>query len=131
MNNISDNNIFLEKENHIYRLKDNRDFQFKSVTTFIGDFFDEFDAEKIATKLVKSNIKYMHLTAEELIEQWSKKAEYGTLVHEELENFIQHFNKAQPTIKVTAEYNFETKSSFIAKSWIKYFARRESKYLRI
>ena len=29
---------------------------------------------------------------------------------EELENFIQHFNKAHPTIKVTAEYNFETKS---------------------
>ena len=29
---------------------------------------------------------------------------------EELEQFIEHFNKAHPTIKVTAEFNFTTKS---------------------
>jgi len=118
MNNILDNNIFLEKENHIYRLNDDKDFQFRSVTTFIGDFFDEFDAEKIANKLVKSNIKYMHLTAEELIEQWSKKAEYGTLVHEELENFILH---KTPVKEMKSKQGVEWLRNYAVKSDFKIY----------
>ena len=59
-----------------------------SVTTFIGHFFEEFDAKKIATKLVNSNIKYMHMSVEELMAQWKHAADYGTVVHEELEDYI-------------------------------------------
>ena len=40
MNNISNNDIFLEKENHIYKLNTDPDFSFTSVTTFIGSFFE-------------------------------------------------------------------------------------------
>ena len=43
MNDISNNNIFLEKEAHIYKLNDDPKFQFTSVTTFVGNFFEEFD----------------------------------------------------------------------------------------
>jgi len=95
MNNLSDNNIFLEKENHIYQLNDEPDFEFKSVTTFVGGFFEEFDAPLVASKLTRTHPKYKHMTADELLLVWKKKADYGTFVHEEIENYIN--DKAAPT----------------------------------
>ena len=89
MNNIENNNIFLEKENHIYQLNDTPDFQFTSVTTFINEFFEKFDSQGIATKLTMTHPKYKHLTVNELLEQWKKKSDYGTLVHEEIEYYIK------------------------------------------
>ena len=95
MNNLSDNNIFLEKENHIYQLNDEPDFEFKSVTTFVGGFFEEFDAPLVASKLTRTHPKYKHMTADELLLVWKKKADYGTFVHEEIENYIN--DKTAPT----------------------------------
>jgi len=88
MNALFKNDINLDRDNHIYKLDKSPNLDFTSVTTFIGEFFEEFDAKKIATKLVNNNIKYMHLTIDELLAQWKKLADYGTIVHEELENFI-------------------------------------------
>ncbi len=95
MNNISDNNIFLEKENHIYQLNDEPDFKFQSVTTFVGSFFEEFDAPRVASKLTSTHPKYTHMTVDELLSVWKKKADYGTFVHEEIENYIN--DKTSPT----------------------------------
>ena len=94
MNNISNNNIFLEKENHIYQLNDDPNFKFTSVTNFAGNFFEKFDSHGIATKLTATHPKYKHLTVDELLEQWKKKSEYGTLVHEEIEFYIK--NQLEP-----------------------------------
>ena len=104
--------IDLDHENHIYKLKRqlfhvhrflnpswlskllpesilyDEDFNFTSVTEFIYLFFRKFDQEKIAQKLTTEHTKYMHMSVEELIEQWSKGAERGTIVHNELELFI-------------------------------------------
>ena len=88
MNNISNNDIFLEKENHIYKLNNDPEFPFTSVTTFIGSFFEEFDAPMVASKLTATHPKYKHMTADELLAVWRKKADYGTFVHEEIENYI-------------------------------------------
>tara|TARA_B100000959_G_C14898193_1_gene589674 strand:+ start:300 stop:1016 length:717 start_codon:yes stop_codon:yes gene_type:complete len=88
MNTLFKNDINLDRDNHIYKLDQNPNLDFTSVTTFIGEFFEEFDAQKIANNLVKNNIKYMHLSAEELMMQWRESADYGTIVHEEIENFI-------------------------------------------
>ena len=95
MNNISNNNIFLEKENHIYQLNDDPNFEFISVTTYDGDFFEKFDAPAVASKLTASHPKYKHMKAEELLALWKKKSEYGTFVHEELEDYIN--DKTSPT----------------------------------
>jgi len=95
VNNISNNNIFLEKENHIYQLNDDPNFEFKSVTTFVGDFFEKFDAPAVAAKLTRTHPKYKHMTAEELLAVWKKKSEYGTFVHEEIEFYIN--DKTPPT----------------------------------
>tara|TARA_Y100000590_G_scaffold439524_1_gene563681 strand:- start:198 stop:920 length:723 start_codon:yes stop_codon:yes gene_type:complete len=94
MNNIATKNIFLEKENHVYRLNDELDFPFISVTTFVGGFFEEFDADAVAKKLTMSHPKYKHMTVDELLGLWRKKADYGTFVHEEIEDYIN--DKTQP-----------------------------------
>ena len=88
MNKLFTKNIKLQREEHKYILKTNPDLEFTSVTTFIGQFFEEFNAKKIATKLVTSNRNYMGMTVEEVLATWKDAAEHGTKVHEELENYI-------------------------------------------
>ena len=108
MNKLFKNNIKLNKEEHIYKLDDSPHLNFDSVTTFIGSFFEEFDAPKIAKKL-EGKGRYQDMTAEDLIDSWKKAADYGTLVHEELENQI----------------NFKTpvkeKKSFQGIEWLKQY----------
>tara|TARA_B110000014_G_C20088376_1_gene569528 strand:+ start:531 stop:1241 length:711 start_codon:yes stop_codon:yes gene_type:complete len=88
MNKLFTKNIKLQREEHKYILNTNPDLEFTSVTTFIGQFFEEFNAKKIATKLVTSNRNYMGMTVEEVLATWNDAAEHGTKVHEELENYI-------------------------------------------
>ena len=88
MNKLFTKNIKLQREEHKYILNTNPDLEFTSVTTFIGQFFEEFNAKKIATKLVASNRNYMGMTVEEVLATWKDAAEHGTKVHEELENYI-------------------------------------------
>ncbi len=88
MNKLFNNNISLDKENHIYKLKSNPNINFTSVTTFIDKFFEKFDAQAIAEKLSSSHPKYMDKSTNEILLDWKKSADYGTKVHEEIENFI-------------------------------------------
>ena len=108
MNELFKNNIKLNKEEHIYKLDDSPHLNFDSVTTFIGSFFEEFDAPKIAKNL-EGKGRYQDMTAQDLIDSWKKAADYGTLVHEELENYI----------------NFKTpvkeKKSFQGIEWLKQY----------
>ena len=90
MNQLFDNKITLEKESHTYKLEDNPNINFISATTFIDQFFEKFDALAVAKKLVATNRRYMDMTVEELLAQWRQSADYGTKVHEEIENFILH-----------------------------------------
>ena len=89
MNNIFDNNIELVKHTHEYRLINKPDVAFTSVTTFIDHFFEGFDAQKVATKLINNYPKYAGRTIESLIADWDAAADYGTSVHEELERWIK------------------------------------------
>ena len=76
MNNILDNKIKLEKETHRYSLLDDPDIIFTSVTTFLDYFFEGFDGEKVAKKLIANVPKYKGRTVKSLIEEWD---ENGTL----------------------------------------------------
>ena len=88
MNKLFDNNISLDRNNHIYTLTSKPKVEFTSVTTFIDQFFEKFDAIAIATKLVNSSPKYMDKTVDDVLEIWKESANHGTKVHEELENYI-------------------------------------------
>ena len=88
MNKLFDNSISLDRNNHIYTLTSKPKVEFISVTTFIDQFFEKFDAIAIATKLVNSSPKYMDKTVDDVLKIWKESANHGTKVHEELENYI-------------------------------------------
>ena len=89
MNNLSEQNIILNKDTHEYKLLDHTEIIFTSVTTFVDHFFEGFDAQKVATKLINNYPKYAGRTVESLIADWDAAADYGTSVHEELERWIK------------------------------------------
>ena len=89
MNNLLEQNIILNKETHEYKLTGQPDLTFTSVTTFVDHFFEGFDAEKVATKLINNYPKYAGRTVQSLIADWDAAADYGTSVHEELERWIK------------------------------------------
>ena len=90
MNLLSDKNIVLDKAVHEYSLQTQPDLVFTSVTTFIDGFFESFDSEKIAAKLVKTHPRYADRTVESLIAEWDAAGQHGTDVHEEIENWIKN-----------------------------------------
>jgi len=126
MNTLFKNDISLDRDNHIYKLDEDSNVNFKSVTTFIGEFFEEFDAKKIANNLVNNNIKYMHLTSDELMDQWKKSAERGTAIHEELENFILQGKQVKESKSIQGiEWleKYKLKSNFEVYSEVVVYAR--------
>ena len=89
MNDIFENNITLNKETHEYKLDTDPGIAFTSVTTYVDKFFEGFDAQKIATKLVNNHPKYSSYTVESLIAEWNATADHGTKVHNEIEEWIK------------------------------------------
>ena len=79
--------ISLEEESHTYSLL-NSDIEFKSVTEFIHTFFKPFDEQKIAKKLTQTNLKYKGMSVEQLINSWNKRRDRGTIVHKQIEDFV-------------------------------------------
>jgi ATP-dependent exoDNAse (exonuclease V) beta subunit len=84
------NEIVLDKEKHEYSLLTQPDLVFTSVTTFIDQFFEGFDSEKIATNLVETHPRYADRTVESLIAEWAATGEHGTQVHDEIDNWIKN-----------------------------------------
>ncbi|MBJ04885.1 MAG: hypothetical protein CMP65_03165 [Flavobacteriales bacterium] len=78
--------IFLDEEHHTYSLL-NSDIQFISVTEFIGTFFDNFNEEEVAKKLIKTK-KYSNKTVEEILNEWKSRRDRGTIVHKQIEDFL-------------------------------------------
>ena len=89
MNSLFTNNISLDHGTHTYQLLDDPEFRFASVTEFIHEFFRKFDQEKTAKKLISEHPKYIDRTLDDVIKEWRKGAERGTIVHNELELFIK------------------------------------------
>lgn len=90
MQKLSDNNIFLKEDVHEYQLIDDPEMEFTSCTTFAKYFFQPFDKIGIANNLTNTHPNYMAMTPQLLVEQWDKIAEEGTLIHNEIEQFIKN-----------------------------------------
>ena len=113
MNTLTDKNIVLDKEKHEYSLVTQPDLVFTSVTTFIDQFFEGFDSEKIATNLVATHPRYADRTVESLIAEWDAAGQHGTDVHEEIENWIKNGvepGKAKAAAGVSWLKNYQKKS---------------------
>ena len=89
MNQLLDPDISLRKDTHVYNLSSRTDISFTSVTTFVDQFFEKFDAQKIANKLVNSHPKYLGKTVESLLGDWEMARQHGTNVHQEIEDWIK------------------------------------------
>ena len=89
MNELFKNDITLDQENHKYILNSSPEFKFSSVTEFIHFFFEKFNQEKVATKLINTNPKYSGKTLNEVLKEWGKGAKRGTIVHNELEMYVK------------------------------------------
>jgi len=91
--------ISLEEESHTYTLL-NSDTKFRSVTEFIHTFFQPFDEKKIAKKLTQTSLKYKGMSEQELINSWNKRRDRGTLVHNQIEEYINSdFNMTEEGIQ--------------------------------
>ena len=101
--------IRLEELSHKYILLNNEDIEFTSVTTCISEYFEKFDKERVAYKLVTTIPKYKGRTVQDLIEEWDATAAYGTAVHKEIEDYIKakkvpEINKAKAGINWLNKY---------------------------
>ena len=88
MNKLFDKLMCLEEATHTYILQGKEHIEFTSVTECIAEYFEKFDKDKIAYKLVTTNPKYMGRKKEDLIAEWDATAQFGTKVHKEIENYI-------------------------------------------
>jgi ATP-dependent exoDNAse (exonuclease V) beta subunit len=90
MNKLNSLDILFEEEPHRYSLRSNPLIEFHSCTEFLKQFFEPFDAVKIATNLVNNYPKYRNHTVESLTAEWKGAADAGTRTHEDMENHIRH-----------------------------------------
>ena len=81
--------ITLEESAHKYILEGHEEIEFTSVTTCVSEFFEKFDKQAVALKLVTTIPKYKGMTTAALIREWDAAAEYGTAVHKEIEDYIK------------------------------------------
>ena len=90
MNKLLDKNIVLDKELHEYRLLNQTEKKFTSVTKFIEQHFKKFDAQKIARKLVSNHPKYIGRSIESVIKDWDNARQHGTEVHNQIDEWIKN-----------------------------------------
>jgi len=82
------NELKFYEKSHKYKIGNK---ELVSVTTFIGQFFEEFDAKEIARKLAKfPRNKALKHGVRYWLADWKARAEYGTLVHKEIEDYINN-----------------------------------------
>ena len=88
-----DKYIIFEEESHTYTINGNSNY--KSVTTWIHQYFPSFNARNVIMKMKKGrnwnpSNKYYHMTDREIMDEWScngkEAAELGTFMHNNIED---------------------------------------------
>ena len=114
MQNIFDQTINLQEPGHKYILNEDTDFEFYSVTTVIGNYFEPFNKDDVARKLVTTSPKYMGMDPSDLIANWDEARDYGTKVHNEIELFLNE------------DINPEADESFTAIEWCNKYDKKHA-----
>ena len=87
--------ITLEEDAHKYILASDKKKVFKNCTDIVDENFEPFNKKRIAKKLVRRFPKYRHYTVKGLIAEWDASRDRGTLIHTELQRYIE--NGEEPT----------------------------------
>lgn len=104
-----DERIEFDEGPHIYTI-DGTDTGYTSVTTWNHCHFEEFDADKIITKMMSSrnwvNSKYYGMTREEIKKSWDDNrdaaATAGTKMHYDIESYYNNI----PPVNDSIEYKY-------------------------
>jgi len=106
---LLDADIKLIRDTHQYVLASNKTLKFRNVTSVIAKHFEPFHARQIATRLVSISAKYSRrYTVDELVAKWESEAETGTLVHSELQKYIEDGKKPKSIIGKRGARWFDT-----------------------
>jgi len=108
-----DTRIKFKDKGHKYWI-DNNDTDIVSTTSFIHNFFNDFDDDSVAKNIVNSKkykdpeYKYYKMTIEEIKQLWGENGEEsrneGTKLHKDIENF---YNKIKDKIESSEFHQFE------------------------
>jgi len=105
------NKVFLENHNkhprddgltfiesiHKYTLVSFPDVRLISVTSFLHDCFEDFDADKVIEKLVTNpRCKYFNRSVEEIKNEWKSANLLGTEIHAKIEDFMNEESLSYP-----------------------------------
>ena len=126
MEKLFDSDIELLEPEHRYSLKSEPEIDFTSVTSITSQYFEPFNKEEVAKRLVETNVKYMGMTVEELIAQWDEARDFGTLVHNNIESYINNENyEAISEVNHAIKWmkKFKNLSDFIFYPEVKVFSR--------
>lgn len=78
---MKNDELEFDEETHTYTVKGKK---LESVTEFVSRFFPAFDKEKVSERVASKR----GVTKEEVLEEWEAIADAGTMIHEEIENWI-------------------------------------------
>jgi len=113
-----DNHVCMHEnyeDNHVYLINGHShlDLGYKSVTTFIADFFSKFDADAIINKYWgkwqnDKSSKYYQMSKDDICTTWKKSGEEacnsGTIMHEMFEYYVNEWAIRDPTVEI---HNFK------------------------
>lgn len=96
---IRDTRIGFEEATHAYTVDGVRE-GWVSCTTFIGQFYEHFNADKVIMKMMCSSnwtsSKYYGKTADEIKKMWSDSGEDASASGTRMHLDIEHYNNAEP-----------------------------------
>jgi len=112
-----DNRILFDEPTHTYTI--DGDSSYTSVTTYVHEHFEKFDADKIIDNMMKSKKwqqnKYYGCSKEEIKKMWDdnrdKAACEGTKLHYDIECFYNNIFNDNDTIEYKYFMNFKDKFS--------------------
>ena len=126
MDQLFNNDIVLLEPEHRYALKSNPEIEFTSVTSLTSKYFEPFDKLEVAKRLVETNVKYIGMTVDQLIAQWDESRDFGTLVHNNIESYInsESFESiSEVTHAIKWMKKFKNLSEFIFYPEVKIFSK--------
>lgn len=94
-----DKDIQFFEEGHLYIIYNNPNIKYTSVTTWVHQFFEKFDADLIISKMMngkswKIGHKYWNMTPQEIKDSWNKNSSAvssaGTKMHYDIECFMNN-----------------------------------------
>ncbi len=93
-----DKNIKFYELNHHYEIQTDLSSKYTSVTTFCHSHFPPFNTDLIIKNMMRgknwnSTNKYWGMTAEEIKQSWKSSTNAGTLLHEQIEHFMNNYNR--------------------------------------